>query len=203
MKLYYSPGACSMASHIVLNELGGKYDLAKLDFATRKTDGGEDFNVVNPKGAVPALRMENGDVLTEGAVILQYLCEQAGNTTLMPKAGSMERYRQNEWLNWIAADLHKAYSPLYNKDYAAKAGDFIKANIDRRLAQLDKHLADNDYLMGKSFTAADAYCFTILGWSAHTGVDLSKFKNVQAYQARIVVRPAVVKTLKEEGLMAA
>jgi len=202
MKLYYSPGACSMASHIVLNELGGKFDIAKLDFATRKTDGGEDFSVVNPKGAVPALRMENGEVLTEGAVILQYICDHAGNTALMPKAGTPERYREMEWLNWIAADLHKAFSPLFNKPYAEKAREFVIANIERRLGHLDKHLATHDYLMGKTFTAADAYCFTILSWSKPTNVDLSKFKNVVAYMARVGDRPSVQKTLKSEGLAA-
>ena len=202
MKLYYSPGACSMASHIVLNELGGKFELAKLDFATRKTDGGEDFNIVNPKGAVPALRMDNGEVLTEGAVILQYLCDQANNTTLMPKAGTPERYREMEWLNWIAADLHKTYSLLFNADITAKAGEHVMTNVHRRLGQLDKHLASHDYLMGKTFTAADAYCFTILSWSGHRKVDLSKYKNIQAYQARIAARPAVQKTMKAEGLAA-
>lgn len=202
MKLYYSPGACSMASHIVLNELGGKFDADKVDFASRKTASGEDFNVVNPKGAVPAIRMDDGQVLTEGAVILQYLCDQAGNTSLMPKAGSMERYRQNEWLNWVAADLHKAYSPLFNADIAAKAGEHVMTNIHRRLAHLDKHLASHEYLMGKTFSAADAYCFNILSWSGHRKVDLSKYKNIEAYQARIAARPSVQNTLKAEGLAA-
>ena len=178
MKLYYSPGACSMASHIMLHELGSKFDVAKVDFGSRKTDGGEDFNAVNPKGSVPALRMENGEVLTEGAVILQYLGDKAGNSDLMPKAGTMERYRENEWLNWIAADLHKAFSPLFNKAITEKARDGVVANIERRLAHLDKHLANNDYLLGKKFTAADAYCFNILTWSKPTQVDLSKFKNL-------------------------
>ena len=185
MKLYYSPGACSLSPHIVLRETGAKFELVKVDTSTHKTEAGADYYAINPKGAVPALQLDNGEVLTEGAVIVQYVGDHAKDhdVTVMPKAGTMERYRQAEWLNWIASEFHKPMGSLFGKDMAAKAGDLIKANVDKKAAYLDKHLAKHDYLTGKTFTAADAYAFTILSWAPHVGVDLGKHANVAAFQA--------------------
>jgi len=203
MKLYYGPGLCSLSPHIVLRETGTKFDLVKVSLADHKTETGEDYYAINPKGAVPALQLDNGEVLTEGAVIVQYVGDHAKDkdVSVMPKAGTMERYREIEWLNWIASELHKSYSPLFNKAFAEKAGDIQRANIEKKVAHLDKHFAGNEYLLGKTFTAADAYAFTVLGWSPHVGIDLSKHKNVTAFQARIGARPAVQAALKAEGMV--
>ena len=203
MKLYYSPGACSLSPHIVLRETGAKFDLVKVNLADHKTEAGEDFYAINPKGAVPALQLDNGDVLTEGAMIVQYVADHAKDhdVDVMPKAGTMERYRQAEWLNWVAAEFHKPMGSLFGKDMASAAGDLIKINIDKKAAYLDKHLAKHEYLMGKHFTAADAYAFTILSWAPHVGADITKYKNVAAFQARVGARPAVQAALKAEGLI--
>lgn len=201
MKLYYSPGACSMSQHIVLNEIGAKFEAVKVDLGTHKTAKGEDYYTINPKGAVPALQLSNGDVLTENVAISQYLADHAPESNLVPKAGTMERYRAIEWLNWVSAELHKSWSPLWNKAHVEKAGDLIKANLDKKLTHLDKHLANNEYILGNAFSAVDAYAFTVIGWAPHTGVDVSKYANVGAYLGRIAARPAVQKTLKAEGLI--
>jgi len=201
MKLYYSPGACSLSPHIVLREAGVKFDLIKVNLADHKTEAGEDFYAVNPKGQVPTLKLDNGHVLTEGAIIAQYVGDHAPESHVVPKAGSFERYREAEWLNWIASEFHKPMGSLFNKDMAGKAGDLIKANIGRKLDYLESHLAKHEYLVGGHFTAADAYAFTILSWAGHVGVDLSKHAHVVAYQARIGARPAVQAALKAEGLV--
>ena len=202
MKLYYSPGACSMASHIALHETGAKFEAVKVTLNDHKTAKGEDFYAINPKGAVPTLQLDNGQVLTEGAVILQYIGDHAEGSTIMPKAGTMERYREAEWLNWIASEFHKPMGSFFNKAMAEKAGDLNKVTVDKRVAHLDQHLATHHYLMGKTFTAADAYAFTVLSWAAHAGIDISKYKNVGAYMARVGARPSVQATLKAEGLAA-
>lgn len=198
MKLYYSPGACSLSPHIVLREVGQKFDLVKVDLGTHKTAAGEDYYKINPKGAVPALQLDDGSLLTEGAAIVQYIGDQAAGSTLMPKAGTLERYREIEWLNWIAAEMHKSMGGLFNKDLAAKAGDIIKQRIAAQLAILEKHLAKNDYLLGKTFTAADAYAFTVLGWGQYVGVDIKAYPSVAAYVGRVAQRPAVQAALKAE-----
>lgn len=200
MKLYYAPGACSMSPHIVLREAGQKFDLVKVDLGTHKTESGADYKKINPKGAVPALELDNGEVLTEGAVIVQYVADHAKNTQLMPAAGSMERYREAETLNWIAAEFHKSMGSLFNKELAEKAGDLIKTRIAGQLAYLEGRLQGKDYLVGNHFTAADAYAFTILGWGQYVGVDASAYPNVKAYMGRIGARPTVQATLKAEGL---
>ena len=201
MKLYYAPGACSMSPHIVLREAGQKFDLVKVDLGTHKTESGADFYKINPKGAVPALELDNGEVLTEGAVIVQYVGDHAKNTQLMPAAGSMERVRENETLNWIGAEFHKSMGSLFNPALAEKAGDIIKTRIGGQLKYLDGRLQGKDYLVGSHFTAADAYAFTILGWGQHVGVDVNTYPNVKAYIGRIAARPSVQATLKAEGLM--
>lgn len=200
MKLYYAPGACSMSPHIVLREAGQKFDLVKVDLGTHKTESGADYYAINPKGAVPALELDNGEVLTEGAVIVQYVGDLAKNTQLMPAAGSMERVRENETLNWVAAEFHKSMGSLFNPALAEKAGDILKTRIAGQLKYLDGRLQGKDYLVGSNFTAADAYAFTILGWGQHVGVDVNTYPNVKAYIGRIAARPSVQATLKAEGL---
>lgn len=199
MKLYYAPGACSLSPHIALRETGQKFDLVKVDLGTHKTEKGANYYEINPKGAVPALELDSGQILTEGAAIVQYIGDHAPNSGIMPKAGTMERYREQEWLNWVATELHKGMGSLFNKELAEKAGDVIRKKVDGTVAHLDKHLAKNEFILGKSFTAVDAYAYTVLGWGKYTGVDVSKHKNVTAFVGRVESRPAVQAALKAEG----
>ncbi len=198
MKLYYSPGTCSLSPHILLRETGTPFEAVKVSLATHKTEAGADYYAINPKGAVPALELDDGSVLTEGAAIVQYIGDKAGNA-MMPAAGTMDRYRQNEWLNYISTEVHKGFSGLFNKELAAKSGDVIKAKLATQLAYLDTHFAKHDYLMGTQFTAADAYAFTVLGWGQYVGVDTNAYANVAKFQARIGARPKVQETLTAEG----
>jgi glutathione S-transferase len=203
MKLYYSPGACSLSPHIVLLEAGAKFDLAKVEFPSKKTSDGEDLLTVNPKGAVPTLRLDDGDVLTEGAVIVQYIADQAGNTTLAPAAGTKERLKVQEWLNYIASELHKSFSPLFKPTTPDAYKAIVKANLDKQFAYLDKTLAGKDYLTGKNFTVADAYLFTIMNWRHLHKMDISAYKNLATYLDRISARPKVKEAMQAEGLLKA
>lgn len=200
MKLYYSPGACSLSPHIVAREAGLAIALEQVDLGTKKTKAGADFSKVNPKGYVPVLELDDGSRLTEGPAIVQYLADKAGKSDLMPKAGSMERYRVLEWLNFITSELHKTFGPMFSD----KTPDAYKAMSKERLAgrfdYLDRHLANNKHLMGDQFTVADAYAFTILGWSKYVGIDLAKWPNLAAYVARVAQRPKVAEAMKAEGL---
>jgi glutathione S-transferase len=200
MKLYYSPGACSLSPHIVINELGLKVDLEKADLASKKTEKGADFLTINPKGQVPTLVLDDGKVLTEGPVIVQYLADQKPEAGLLPPAGSMDRYRVQEWLNHVTSELHKGYSPLFNPATPEEYKKIARANLAKRYRVLDEHLGKNAYLMGDRFTVADAYLFTVTNWARHVGFDLAEFPNVQAFQKRVAERPKVRDTLKEEGL---
>jgi glutathione S-transferase len=201
MKLYYSPGACSLSPHIVARECGQRIDLVKVDLGTKRTEKGEDYRKVNPHGYVPALELDNGTVLTEGPAIVQYIADKAPGSGVVPAAGTIERYKQLAWLNHITSELHKSMGALFNERMAAQAGDLIKLNIAARLATLDKHLAGKDYIMGKQFTAADAYAFTVLGWGKYVGVDVEKYPNIKAFMARVASRPKVQEALKAEGLV--
>lgn len=201
MKLYYSPGACSMSPHIVMRELGLKFDLVKVDLGSKKTEAGDDYTKVNSKGSVPALQLDNGDVLTECAVIVQYLADNAPGNSLAAKPGSMERVRQQEWLNWIAAEFHKSMGSLFNKPLAEKAGDIFKTRIGNQLAHLDAGLAKTGYLSGSSFGLPDAYAFTVASWGQYVGVDVSKYPNVQKFMQQVGSRPSVQAMLKAEGLV--
>jgi glutathione S-transferase len=200
MKLYYSSGACSMSPHIVLRELGKKFDLESVDLGAKKTASGKDFTKINPKGYVPALELNNGEVLTEGAAIVQYLADKAKATKLLPKAGTMARYRAMEMLNYIATEIHKGMGALFNKSLSEEARSAAVERVSKRLDHLDKILSKNKFLLGKSFSVADAYAFTILNWGQWVNVDVSKWKNIKGYMARIAERPAVQATLKAEGL---
>lgn len=202
MKLYYSPGACSLASHIVLNELGTEHTIEKVDLRAKVTETGVDYKGVNPKGSVPALATAEG-VLTEGAAILQFLADKAGNVELAPAVGTMARARVQELLNFVATEVHKAYSPLFTPGLAEEAKVAAKANIARRLGQLEGMLEDGrDYLMGAKFSLADAYVFTVTNWSKMTGVDMSGFPKLEAMRGRVAARPAVQAAMKAEGLIA-
>lgn len=201
MKLYYSPGACSLAPHIVLNELGQPYDLEKVDLAAKKTETGADFTEVNGKGYVPTLELAKGEVLTEVSVILQYLADKAQNSGLLPAFGSMDRYRAMETLNFVASELHKGFGSLFNPAMPEEGKKAIIARLQRRLAWLDEQLAKKPYLMGENYSVADAYAFTVLGWARHVNVDLSPYAHIVAYLDRVGARPAVQAALKKEGLV--
>lgn len=200
MKLYLKPGACSLASHIVLRETGLPFDLVKVDLATKKTEDGGDFLAVNPKGQVPTLGLDEGGILTEGPVILQYVADKAPAKGLVPAHGSLERYRVLEWLNFVGTELHKTFSPLFRPT----TPDAFKATLKELLAVkfgvLDQRLAGNRFLAGESFTIADAYAFTVLRWAAPMGLDLARWPNVAAYVARVGERPAVREALAAEGI---
>ena len=199
MKLYYSPGACSLAPHITLNELGIDHSTEKVDLRAKKTEGGGDYLGVNGKGYVPTLETKEG-TLTEVQVILQYLADANPAKGLLPKFGDISRYRAMEMLNFISAELHKGIGGLFNPAMPDAGKDAIKQRVDVRLAWLEGQLAKAPYVLGQAFSVADAYAFTVLGWCKHVGVDLAKFPSITAYLGRIAARPAVQKTLKEEGL---
>lgn len=198
MKLYFMPGACSLASHIVLNELGADYDIEKVG-RDKKTAGGKDFLAINPKGKVPTLETGDGEVLTEGPAILQYLADRAGNETLAPMAGTMERARVNEALNFVGSSLHPSISPLFGD-----ASDEVKAEQRKKVAGnldvLERQLADGrDYLTGKDFTIADAYAAVVAGWGDHVGMDMARWPKVGDFVARVKARPAAVKAIEQEA----
>jgi len=200
MKLYYSPGACSLAPHIVLNELGQSYDLEKVDLRAKKTESGADFTAVNAKGQVPTLDLGKGVILTEVSTILQYLADKAKDSGLIPAFGTMERYRAMETLNFVASDLHKGIGGLFNPAMPEDGKKAIIARVERSLAWLNTQLAAKPYLLGDKYSVADAYAFTVLGWTRHVGIDLSPHAHIVAYLDRVGARPAVQAALKKEGL---
>lgn len=201
MKLYYAPGACSLASHIALQESGLPFEIDKLNVPSKTTSAGEDYMQLNPKGYVPAIRLNDGSVLTEGAVILQYIADQKPDSGLAPKAGTRERYRLQEWLNFIGTEIHKSYGPLFNKTTTDDAKNSARILLSKRLAYVESQLANKPYLMGSSFTVADAYLFVTLSWSDHAGFDLGQFPRIKEYIAKIRIRPAVQAAMRAEGLI--
>jgi glutathione S-transferase len=201
MKLYYSPGACSLSPHIVAREAGIAIELEKVDLGKHQTEKGEDFMTVNPKGYVPALRIDDGSVMTEGPAIVQYLADQKPAAKLAPAAGTMDRYRLQEWLTFIGTELHKNFGPLFNRATSDDAKQTAKTSIAKRLAYLDEQLAKRQYLIGEAFSVADAYAFTILNWTNFVGIDLKAYPNLGAYMARVAGRPKVQEALRAEGLM--
>ena len=203
MKLYYSPGACSLSPHIALLEAGLPYDLVKVDLKAKKLENGDDYLKVNPKGQVPALVLDNGEVVTEGAVIVQMIADKASAKNLAPAAGSPERYRLQEWLNFITTELHKNFSPLFQPAIPDEVKTFFKDRIKGKFKYADSKLAGQDYLMGKQFTVADGYLFVMLKWAERTGMDLAEFKNLMAFKDRVAARPNVQAALKMEGLLKA
>jgi len=200
MKLYYSPGACSLSPHIVLREAGYDFDLEKVDLKEKKTNGGGDYTAVNPKGYVPALQLDDGQILTEGPAIVQYLADQKPDAKLAPPTGTLERVRLQEWLNFITSELHKGFSPLFNPAVPEAFKTMAKEKLASRFDWLDQHLAKNQYLMGSQFSVADPYAFVVVGWSKHLGIDLKPFPNLRGYLDRVGSRPSVQAALRAEEL---
>jgi glutathione S-transferase len=203
MKLYYSPGACSLSPHIALLEAGLPYDLVKVDVRAKKLENGDDYLKVNPKGQVPALSLDNGEIMTEGPVIVQMIADQAAGKNLAPAIGSPERYRLQEWLNFVTTELHKNFSPLFNPAIPDEVKAFFKDRIMGKFKYADDKLAAQDYLMGKQFTVADGYLYTMLRWAEGNKMDLSGLKNLMAFKDRVGARPKVQEALTKEGLMKA
>lgn len=201
MKLYYSPGVCSLSPHIVLRETNTPFELVKTDIRAKTFDGGGDFRSVNPNGYVPALALDDGTLITEGPAIVQYIADNAGATELAPTNGTIERTRMQSWLNFVSSEIHKSFGPLFNAEMPADAKTIFQQKLRERFAFLDKHFAANDYLMGKTYTLPDAYLFTVLRWGKPMGVDPDAYANLKAYAARIQARPAVQAALKAEGLL--
>jgi len=201
MKLYYSPGACSLASHIALYETGLPFEIDRLIKTTKMTVGGEDFMQINPKGYVPTIKLDDGSILTEGAAVLQYIADQKPDSGLAPKAGTMERYRLQEWLTFISSELHKSFSPFFNKDTTEDVKTNARNHLTKRLGYVETQLANKPYLMDDHFTVADAYFFVVVNWSNIVGFDLSPFPRIKEYLARIAERPAVQAAMKAEGLL--
>ncbi|MGQ0665119.1 MAG: glutathione transferase GstA [Pseudomonadota bacterium] len=201
MRLYFSPGACSLSPHIVLREAGLTFDLEQVDLATKQTKSGADFKAVNPKGQVPALRLDDGQVLTEGPAVVQYIADQRPQSGLAPAAGTMERYHLQAWPNFITSELHKTFSPLFRANTPDEYKKIAKGNLADRFGYLDRHLAGKTYLMGDRFTVADAYCFTVVGWSNYMNIDLAPWPNLGAYIKRVAARPKVQEAMKAEGLV--
>ena len=201
MKLYFSPGACSLSPHIVLRETGAKFDLEQVNNQEKKTKSGVDYWSVNGKGQVPVLEFDNGERLTEGPVIVQWIADQNPSAGLIPAAGKPERYRVQEWLNFVTAEIHKGFSPLFKPNTPAEYKTIAKENIAARFDWLDKQLAGKDYLLGRSFSVADAYLFVLLGWTKPTQIDLSRWPNLAAFHARVGARPKVKEALRAEGLL--
>ena len=203
MKLYYSPGACSLSPHIALLEAGLPYELVKVDLRAKKLENGDDFLNVNPKGQVPAVQFDSGELVTEGPVIVQMIADKAGKN-LAPARDSDERYKMLEWLNFITSELHKNLGPMFSPVLADDAKAFFKDRAMSKFKYLETALAGRDYLMGKQFTVADGYLFTMLMWATdRLKFDLSAMPNLLAYKARVAARPKVQEALTKEGLMKA
>jgi glutathione S-transferase len=201
MKLYYSPGACSLASHIALHETGLPFEIDQLIKSTKMTASGEDFMQLNPKGYVPTIKLDDGSILTEGAAVLQYIADRKPGSGLAPESGTMARYRLQEWLTFISSELHKSFSPLFNQDTPEQTKTVARSNLSRRFGHVEAQLANQPYLMGEHFTVADAYLFVVANWSNFVGFDLGPFARLREYQARVSARPAVQAAMKAEGLI--
>ena len=203
MKLYYSPGACSLSPHIALLEAGLPYDLVKVDLKAKQLENGDDYLKVNPKGQVPALGLDSGELVTEGPVIVQMIADKAAAKNLAPARDSAERYRLQEWLNFITTEVHKNFGPMFSPVLADDAKAFFKDRVMGKFKYIDSQLPGRDYLMGKQFTVADGYLFTMLCWADRMKFDLSALPNLLAYKARVGARPMVQEALTKEGLMKA
>jgi glutathione S-transferase len=201
MKLYYAPGACSLSPHIVARELGIPVELKKVNTKDKTIEGGGDYWKVNGRGYVPALELDNGEILTEGPAIVQYLADQKPDAGLAPKSGTFERCRLQEWLNFLTSEVHKQFSPLFKPNTPDDYKKIARENIATRFDWLDKQLAGKEYLMGRQFTVADAYAFVLIGWSKFQGIDLARWPNLAAYHKRVGARPNVQAALQAEGLL--
>lgn len=202
MKLFFKAGACSLSPHIALIEAGLPFTSEAVDFATKKLASGGDFNAINPKGQVPTLQLDNGEILTEGAVLVQYIADQAPNSKLAPANGTFERVRLQEWLNFIATELHKGIGANFNAKLDATAKQVFKDKVAGNFDWLSTQIK-GEYLMGDTFTVADGYLFNVLSWLPHIGMDLAKWPVIQTYYDRVAARPAVQKAMAAEGLIKA
>ena len=200
MKLYYFPGACSLASNIALREAGLKFELVKVNRQTKKAEDGLDFNEVNPKGYVPALTLDNGEVLTENVTVLQYIADRNPAAKLAPPAGTMERYRLMEWLSFINSEVHKGFSPLFRDDAPQDTKDYTRKNLAVRCDYLQRTLAAKSFLMGEQYTVADPYLYTVLSWGSHVGFDIGRWPQLKRFVERVGARPHVTAALRSEGL---
>lgn len=202
MKLYYKPGACSLASHITLRETGADFSLEKVDTKEKKTESGEDYLTVNPNGYVPALRLESGDIITEGPAVLQYIADQKPDANLAPPAGTLERARVQQYLNFVGSELHNAFSPFFGREQDDTARKKTEKGVARRMAYIENVLSDGrNYLTGDQFTVADAYLFVVANWSNFVGVDLNQWPHTAKFVARVAERPATQAALRAEGLI--
>ena len=201
MKLYYSPGACSLSPHIALREAGLPFELVLTSTKTHKLQDGTDYYGINSKGYVPLLEFDDGQRLSEGPAIVQYIADQAPASGLAPANGTVERAKLQEWLNFITTELHKGFSPLFNPAMPEEAKAIFRAKLMDRFKWVDEQLAGKDFLMGERFSVTDGYLFTVSNWGGHVGVDLSGFATLAAYRARVAGRPAVVAAMKAEGLI--
>jgi glutathione S-transferase len=202
MKLYYSPGACSLSPHIVLEEAGLPYEAIRVDLKTHQTANGSDYKKVNPLGYVPLLELDDGTKLTEGPSIVQYLADKAPAKKLAPASGTIERAQVQSWLNFIGTELHKGgFSMLFNPKLGDDAKAMFRERLLGRLAHLDQHLAKSPFMAGDAFSVADAYAFTVLNWSVPMKIDLGAYPNVKAYLAKIAARDGVQRAMKQEGLI--
>lgn len=201
MKLYYSPGACSLSPHIALCEAELSYELMLVDIQQATLENGRDYHTINPFGYVPALELDNGETLLEGPAIVQYIADQVPDKRLAPPAGSLDRYRLQQWLNFISTELHKGLGALFNPALPDDARELFKGIVGQRLDVLAPQLEATPFFMGGTFTVADGYLFTVLGWCPHIGFDLSRWPTLGAYLERVGARPAVQSALKEEGLL--
>jgi glutathione S-transferase len=199
MKLYYSPGACSLSPHIALHEAGLQHELVKVDLRAKKLENGEDYLKVNPKGQVPALMLDNGELVTEGPVIVQMIADKAAAKNLAPAAHSAERYKLQEWLTYINGELHKNIGPMFNPALSDDAKGVFKDRAMGKFKYVDGQLAGKDYLMGKQFTVADGYLFVMLTWAERMKFDLAGLSNLKAYHARVAARPGVQAALRMEA----
>jgi glutathione S-transferase len=201
MKLYYSPGACSLSPHIVMREAGLDFEPVLASTKTHKLADGTDYYSINPKGYVPLLELDDGQRLSEGPAIVQYLADKVPHKNLVPAAGTMERYRQIEWLNFIGTEIHNGLSPVFNPATPDETKKMAKDKVGARLKWVDEQLEGHAYLMGDTFTAADAYLFTVTNWAKPISLDISALKNLGAFRERVAARPAVQAAMKAEGLL--
>ncbi len=201
MKLYYTPGACSLSPHIVACEAGLPIELIKVDLKTKLTDTGEDFQKINPHGYVPTLILDDSNKLTEGPAIIQYLADRVPAKKLVPEAGTIERYHLQQWLNFVATEIHKNFSPLFDASAPQASKDSAKEKLILRLGTVAEHLSEQSYLLGQAFSVADVYLFVTLSWGHYVNVDIATWPTLTRYYDKIFVRPAVQQALREEGLI--
>jgi glutathione S-transferase len=201
MKLYYSPGACSLSPHIVLQEAGLAFELVLASTKTHKLQDGTDYYTINPKGYVPLLELDSGERLSEGPAIVQYIADQVPAKKLAPPCGTLARARLQEWLNFTTSEIHKSYGVLFNPATPEEFKNVVRAKMQDRYRYVDAQLEGKSYLTGSDFSVADAYLFTVTNWARHVGLDLAAFKNVAAFMARMAARPSVQEAMKAEGLL--